>query len=124
MEELILFTFAFLFCFIGRFSLYLFSKRKKKKKNKNKNGIAVEMKYLSNKFNLDAKRIDNKAFAALLSFLDSLIIAGTLSLVVWITDNLILELLLGLTVLIALIYLVNEIVGRILVKRGYGKDEL
>ncbi|HBA37510.1 MAG TPA: hypothetical protein DCY94_02175 [Firmicutes bacterium] len=123
MEKLALFLFAFTFCFIGRLTLYLISKmpRRKKKKKETKNGIAIEIKYLSNKFDLPLKRIDTKAIASIISMLDALIIAGTLYLVVNITDSITLELCLGLIIVIALIYLTYEILGRILIWKGMKK---
>lgn len=120
MEKLILFAFSLVFVFLGRLILYLISKRKKKKKGND--GISIEIKYLCTKFKLDRSRIDKKSFAALISFLDALIISTTLIIVISITENFVLELLLGMFILLALIFVVYEIVGRILVKKGFDKN--
>lgn len=128
MEELALFLFAFVFSFLGRLTLYLVSKLPKKKKNKKgkkeQNGIAIEIKYLSMKFKIPYKRIDKKWFGTLISFIDALIISGTLSLSVLITDSITLELLIGLVLVMAFIYLSYEILGKILVMKGFDRDEL
>ncbi len=124
MDKLILFLFCFVFCFIGRLTLYLFFKLRKKKKANNKTGIAVEMKYLMTKFKLSEKRMDKKSLAAVISFLDALIISTTLIIVISMTENMVLEMFLGLAIVIALIYVTYEILGRILVRKGFDKDEL
>lgn len=131
MEELVLFGFTFLFCFIGRLTLYLISKMPKKKKKAKKdgtviprNGISMEMRYLSLKFKISLKRIDKKSFACLISMLDALIISSTISIVVLATDNIILEMILGLILVFLFIYLIYGILGKILVWKGYDKDEL
>ncbi len=124
MDNVILFLVAFVFSFGGRFILYLLSKRKSGKKKKQKIGIAVELKYLIVKFDLDGERIDNKGFASLVSLLDALIISTTVVAVVLVTDNITLELFIGLILVVLLITVIYEILGRILVKKGYGKNGL
>lgn len=119
MDKLILAAIVFVLCFIVRLVLYVISKKKKKKKNQN--GIATEMKYLIAKFNLDKGKVDRVSIASIISLLDAIIISATLTLVISVTDIIILELLIGLVVVIILIYIVFEIMGKILVKRGYGK---
>ncbi len=129
MNELVFFLFSFLFCFIGRLLLYLTSKlntKKSKKKNlKVKNsGISMEIRFLSTKFKLSEKRLDKKIFATLFSFLDALIISGTLLVVTRITKNMVLQMVLAFIFLLIFIYLVYGIIGNILILKGYDKDEL
>lgn len=116
METLILALIVFVLCFIVRLMIYVIGKKRKKKRG----GIATDMLYLINKFKLDKKKIDRVGIAAIISILDALIISGTLSLVTIITDNITLELILGLVFVIVLIFIVYEIFGKILVKKGYG----
>lgn len=123
MEKFVLFIFTFLFTFIGRLTFYLISKLKKKK-SKEKNGISTELRYLITKFKLQDNLADKKSLAAIISFLDALIISLTLIIVITITDNIFLELILGLFIVIIFIYILYEILGKILVKKGFGKDEL
>lgn len=126
MEQLILFIFTFILAFIGRLLLYLISKRAKKKgrKKKDKSGLAIEMKYLSMKFKLDNEKVDKKSIATLISCMDALIIAATFAIVITVSDSIVLELLLGLALIFGLIYGLYEILGRILLKKGYGKNGL
>lgn len=126
MEQLILFLLAFSFSFVGRISLYIFSERrvKKKKSKLNHSGLAIEIKYLVKKFGLDKNRIDNKKIVYLISVLDALIIAITFVVITVITDNLLLELFLGIILVTVLIYCLYEIVGRILNQKGNGKNGL
>lgn len=90
------------------------------KKNK-KHGTATEIQYLVTKFNLDKKKMETDAIAAIVSLQDALIITISLEIAILITDNVLLEMLIGLVVVIALIIGSNEIVGRILIKKGYEK---
>ena len=98
--------------------------RLRKKKKKNKTGIAVEMRYLMTKFKLSEKKVDRKSLAAIISFIDAVIISTTLIIVVSVTENMVLEMLLGLIIVIVLIYVSYEILGRILIRKGFDKDEL
>lgn len=122
MENMILFMFTFLFTFIGRLTFYLLSKLRKKKKRKS--GLDVELKYLITKFKLSKSRVDRKSFAAIISFIDALIISSTLIISITITDNMVLELAIGLLIVIILIYILYEILGKILILKGFDKDEL
>ncbi len=122
MEKFVLFLFTFLFTFIGRLTLYLMGKMGKK--HKEKSGISVEIKYLISKFNLKKSKLDKKRYAAIISFLDAIIISATLIIVITITDNFFLEMILGLFIVIMFIYILYEILGRILIWKGFDKDEL
>lgn len=81
------------------------------------------MKYLINKFKLVESKIDKKSFAAIISFLDAIIISGSLIIVIVITDNTVFEMILGLIVVTILIYVIYEILGKILIKKGFDKYE-
>ena len=119
MDNLILSAIVFVLCFIVRLLIYVLGKKKKGKK-KRRDGIAVDMQYLINRFKLDKKKVDKISIAAVISILDAIIIAGTLVATISITDNIALELIIGLIVVMALIIIIYEIFGRILVKKGYG----
>ena len=120
MENLILGTIVFVLAFLIRFILYLVNKKRRNKKNE----VAVwtDMQYLVNRFKIDIKKLDKVHIAAIISFIDALIITAAIILAVVITDNIILELLIGLVVVLVLIIGINKVFGRILLKRGYGKD--
>ena len=117
MEFVIIGLIVFVIIFLARLFIYMRSHKKKKKNT----GIIMEMKYLITKFNLDDKKVDTKGTAALISLLDRLIITGTFIAVLLITDNIYIEMILGLALVVILIYVVYEIFGRILKKRGYEK---
>lgn len=124
MENVVLFIFSFVFIFLGRLTIYMISRLRKKKMKKDHSGISVELKYLITKFNISKEKIDKTSFAALISFLDAIIISMTLIITTIITDNMVLEFVLGLILVIGFIYVVYEILGKILIKKGFSKDEL
>ncbi len=76
------------------------------------------------KFKLNEKKVDRKSLAAIISFLDAIIISATLIIVISATDNMALEMILGLIIVIALIYATYEVLGRILIRKGFDKDGL
>lgn len=82
------------------------------------------MRYLMTKFKLSEKKVDRKSLAAIISFLDAIIISATLIIVISATDNMALEMILGLIIVIALIYAAYEVLGRILIRKGFDKDGL
>lgn len=76
------------------------------------------------KFKLNEKKVDRKSLATIISFLDAIIISATLIIVISATDNMALEMILGLIIVIALIYATYEVLGRILIRKGFDKDGL
>lgn len=118
MGNIILGAIVFVVTFLGRFAIYKAGKKKDKKK---KSGVATEIMYLVNRFRLDIKKTDCEHIAAIVSLVDGIIIAGALVLAISITENIFWELVVGLITVIVLIISINEIFGRILLKRGYGK---
>ncbi len=132
MNELIFFLVTFVFCFLGRFIIFLLSKKnRKKKKNKKKvdadfeelkkAGVSIEILYLEKKYKILRAKINNRKFGAIISLIDALIIAGTLSIVVNMVKNIIIRMILALVIFLVLIYVIYGIFGKILVKRGYDK---
>ncbi len=136
LKELIFFLVTFVFCFLGRFIIFLLSKKNRKKKKKSKkrvdkdfeelkkSGISIEILYLEVKYKIPKEKINNRKFGAIISLLDALIIAGTLSIVVNLAKNIIIRMILALVIFIVLIYVIYGILGKILVKKGYDKNEL
>lgn len=120
MEELILATAIFALIFIVELGMYFIKKKRHKKKNLSEVSFSGQQ-YLINRFDLKKEKINTSSIAALTSFIDALIIAGTVYLVIIITDNVALEMLLGLVVIVVLILTAYGIVGRILKKRGFDK---
>lgn len=99
--------------------MYLINKKRiKNNKNLKKDLMPLEVKYLKRKFKINPKKIDKKSFMLLFSMLDGIIIGVTGVCVVNICDVIILQMLLGLILVLALIFIFYEIVGRILVRKG------
>ncbi len=135
LKELIFFLVTFVFCFLGRFTIFLLSKKSRKKKKRKKkedkdfeelkkSGISIEILYLEVKYKIPKEKTNNRKFGAIISLLDALIIAGTLSIVVNLAKNIIIRMILALVIFLVLIYVIYGILGKILVKKGYDKNEL
>ena len=77
---------------------------------------SIQVEYISSKFKIDKKKLKPKKIGLVISFIDPLIISLTATIVSFPKWNYIIELLLGFILLMALIYSIYEIVGRI-VKR-------
>ena len=85
-------------------------------------GSFTEPSYLINRFNLSTRKISYKKIMWITTFLNAFIIALTAAVVIAI-ESLILELVVGFVMLLVLIFASYEILGRILVARGYAKKE-
>ena len=118
MDNIIMSLIVFALTFIARFSLFLVTR---KKKNKKKYGLSMEVEYLIHRFKLNKKRLNTIGIASIISLLDALIISITIFVAVTITSNIMLEMLIGLVIVVCSIIVVNEILGRILLKKGYDK---
>ena len=108
----------FILVFILRFILFIISKKSKKKK---KSDVAVEKLYLMRKFNLKKSDVDTKYMNLFLSVNDAFVITITMVLVFEITNKYIFQILIGITSVFGLIYLTNEIIGKLL--KGESKNE-
>ncbi len=126
MDELVMFLIIFVLVFIGRFLHFVISrKRKKKKKNTKKiDQYSIEITYISKKFKIQSNRLNKIWFGTLMSFVDGLIISLTVTTVCLITDNILLEMIIGLILMMVLIFLFYEIIGKILILKGFDKNEL
>lgn len=120
MLDIYITIFTFTVTFILRFVLFIMTKKKKGKKDKKE---TVEKQYLINKFSLDKEKLNSTTINIVISLMDAFIISITLLLSISITNKYILQLLIGLVVVFILIYVCNEILGNILIKKGYKKDE-
>ena len=109
---------VFILVFITRFILFQINKKPKKKK---KRDTAVEKLYLMRKFNLKKSDVDTKYMNLFLSINDAFVITITLVLVFEITNRYLLQILIGIVSVFGLIYLTNEIIGKLL--KGESKNE-
>ena len=103
----------------------MFKKSKNAKKNKKKKDVKEfgEINYLVGKFNLDKKKIDYKSTILWTAVINAFIISFVSTVISAIPAHTIWQLLVGFVLIFALIYALYEIYGRILVKKGWGKDE-
>ena len=108
----------FILVFITRFILFQINKKPKKKK---KRDTAVEKLYLMHRFNLKKSDVDTKYMNLFLSVNDAFIITITMVLVFEITNKYILQMLIGIVSVFILIFITNEIIGKLLI--GGNKDE-
>lgn len=92
---------------------------KNKKSKKNKELFITEYKYLCNKFNININNLLTKKMAFVISIIDSFIITIVFLVIMLIPLAIMWQLLIGFVLLFGLIYSIYEIVGRILVKKGY-----
>lgn len=119
--NLYLYIFIFFFVFITRLILFFIGTKKKKKK---KRDVSVEKLYLMHKFNLKKADVDNKFMNIFLSLNDAFILTIVMVLVFEITNKYLLRILIGIVSVFLLIYLTNEIIGRLLVgEKGKKKNE-
>ena len=115
---LILWLLIFLFEYF-----FVMNKKSKNKKNKKKNNIQImEYTYLIGKFKLDENKIVYKSLARGCSIINGFIISFVVTVISNIDLFIVWQLLIGFVLLFALIYSVYEIYGRILVKKGWRKE--
>lgn len=118
-ENLGIFLITLSICMVGRFVIYLVNKKRgKQKKSVRKELMPIEIKYLNKRFGLKMSKIYKNCFMLLVSFIDGLILSVTAMLVMLIPRFIYLQMLVGLGVLLGLIFVVYEVLGRILVRKG------
>jgi len=82
-----------------------------------------EINYLVGKFKLDKKKIDYKSCIFWTAIINSFIISFVSTVISAIPAHIIWQLLVGFVLIFVLIYALYEIYGRILVKKGWVKDD-
>ncbi len=117
MDYLIYFGIIFIIVFL--FYFLLLNRIKLKKQNYNKIG---EINYLIKKFKLDPKKINYQATANIVALINAFIISFTCVAITIFEMKLMWQLLIGFVLLFSLIYSIYEIYGRILVKKGWGRN--
>ena len=114
MEEIVLFILCFLFVFI----IYeLFLIRPLKKKDKRKDKELLEIKYLVLKYKLDMKKIKYEQLLQICALVSSFDMSVTVSLI-FLVDNLLLELLIGFASICVLIFISYHFVYLFYKKKG------
>ena len=115
MTEIVVFLLTFLVVLLI-YELILVRKCKKDKKIKK----PIEVQYLVNCYNLDLKKVNYKKLLNIVSLVSSFDIAVVVT-VMGLTDNFLLEILIGCFLTIILILSSYSIVGKIYKKKGYTK---
>lgn len=105
------------------FNLGRLSSIKKNKKKKGKDYEILEFKYLSLSYNIKKQYLYNKKMILLISVLNAFIITIVFFTVIMIPWKVVWQLLIGFILLFGLIYGVYGVLGRILVMKGYDKNE-
>lgn len=127
-ETLIWGLFVFIVVFLINFS-WIFKrgyenikKQKSKKKNKKLEEF-VGLSYLIPKFKLDINKMDLNYVFFMVSLIDAFIISFVFVVITIIPWDMGFSMLLGFVLLFGLIYALYEILGRVLVKKGWSKNE-
>lgn len=127
-EALIWGLFVFIVVFLINF-LWIFKrgyenikKQKSKKKNKKLEEF-VGLSYLIPKFKLDINKMDLNYVFFMVSLIDAFIISFVFVVITIIPWDMEFSMLLGFVLLFGLIYALYEILGRVLVKKGWSKNE-
>ena len=127
-ETLIWGLFVFIVVFLIN-SLWIFKrgyenikKQKSKKKNKKLEEF-VGLSYLIPKFKLDINKMDLNYVFFMVSLIDAFIISFVFVVITIIPWDMGFSMLLGFVLLFGLIYALYEILGRVLVKKGWSKNE-
>jgi ABC-type multidrug transport system fused ATPase/permease subunit len=127
-EALIWGLFVFIVVFLINF-LWIFKrgyenikKQKSKKKNKKLEEF-VGLSYLIPKFKLDINKMDLNYVFFMVSLIDAFIISFVFVVITIIPWDMGFSMLLGFVLLFGLIYALYEILGRVLVKKGWSKNE-
>lgn len=119
-----LFVLIFLINFLWVFKRgYENIKKQKKKKKNRKLEDFIGLSYLIPKFNLDINKMNLNYVFFMVSLIDAFIISFVFMVVTIIPWNVGFSMLLGFVLLFGLIYALYEIFGRILVKKGWSKNE-
>lgn len=103
------------YLFINRHQLPSYKNKKSKKgKKKKKKEESIEIAYLSGKFKLSKEKLLTARVMLTISLINAFIISLVAIVVMFINVNIILQLIIGFVLVIALIYAMYEIYGRML----------
>ena len=117
MEEVILFFMSYIFIFIIYQFIFIRPLRNTSKKKSNKKKELLEVKYLTTKYKLDLEKIKYNQLLQICGIVSSFDIALTVSLI-FLTDNLLMELLIGFISISVLIFISYHFVYLFYKKKG------
>ena len=116
-DELLVFLLTFLFVFLI-YEFFLVRKAKKDKRAKK----PIEINYLVSKYKLNLKKVKYKRLLNIICIVSAFDISLVVT-IISIIDNFFLQLLVGFALIMLLILVSYDIVGRIYKQKGYCKDE-
>ncbi len=116
LDELILFIMTFLLVFII-YELFLVRKAKKDKRRKK----PIEVNYLIGKYNLDINKLNYRRLLNIISVVSAFDISLVVT-IVSLFNNFLFQLLVGFVLIMLLIIVSYDIVGRIYKKKGCCKN--
>lgn len=123
MEELVLFGMTYLFVFII-YQIFIVNPAKKRKKKNNKTEKEMfEVRYLVTKYKLDLDKISYNQLIQMCALISSLDISIAVS-IMTLTNNFLLEMLLGFGSIFILIFISYHMVYLFYKKKGMIKNEL
>ena len=110
--------------FLGLFTIvfivfYIVYKRRLKTR---KRGKIIEINYVTNRFNLDKKKINYKALVLIVSLTNAFIISFVCTIISIIPVKLTWQMLIGFVLLFTFIMLFYELIGSLCVKKGWKKN--
>lgn len=109
---------VFIIIFILNYFLFI---RKKTKLNKKK--VPIELNYLLSIYKIDIKKLNYKKFVWIYNLINTFIITTIYIIIVYLLDNLILQIIFGMILLILLIIICYGLLGRYYQKKEGIKDE-
>ena len=112
---------AIVFFFIMVLFFYFKNMLKLVSKKKKKDNEIVEVKYLCLTSNIDKIKILNKRMIIVFSIINALIVDFVSMVVILLKVPIFVKFIVGLVLFMGLIYSIYGILGKILLKRGYGK---
>lgn len=115
-------AFLFLFCFFYLSNKGKLNKINKKKLKKNKEYRIIAVEYLKIKFSINKERLLTNDFMIVFALIDSFIIAFVFWIILLFKIYFIFKLIIGFILLLGLIYALYELLGRLLVKKGYQNE--
>ena len=116
---------GFAFVVISAFLYFFYMKKitpsKSKKKKKKEAREIIEIRYLMITYNLKKEKLLTRNIILLISVIDAFIICSVFLVIGFIPYAIIWQLMVGFVLLLGLIYSIYNILGRILVKKGFGE---
>lgn len=122
MNNIYVYLIVYFLIFIGVFLVDYLIIKGKDKKSKKKSKDLMELSYLIGKFKLDKYKLPTNKLLIEISLINAFIISIVATLILYIDINPIIGLLIGFIILLGLIYAIYELLGRHLIKKGYGKN--